>query len=193
MFQDYTADRYGVHWIRTYFLGGGFHFPGGRDLYPGYRLHRDEKSYFGYQEVDEISSLLIETPVYLNTLLQDFRLAGGEIIIRPLTTARDMTGMKEKIIFNCTGLGAAQLFNDQEMIPVKGQLSVLLPQPEIDYAYVAHSPGNLLYMFPRKDGIVLGGTYDKGNWSLEPDENESLRILNGHAAIAEYLVRNFTL
>jgi len=73
------------------------------------------------------------------------------------------------------------------LIPVKGQLSVLLPQPEIDYAYVAPLPNNLLYMFPRSDGIVLGGTTGQNDWSLEPSDIESARILDGHAGIAAAL------
>jgi glycine/D-amino acid oxidase-like deaminating enzyme len=84
-------------------------------------------------------------------------------------------------------LGAGKLFNDKEIVPIKGQLTVLLPQPEINYAYVLPSRDNLLYMFPRKDGIILGGTYDKGNGSLEPDPRESERIINGHATIAKSL------
>jgi D-amino-acid oxidase len=190
IFQDYTGNRYGIRWIRNFFLGAKFHFPGGVDLYPGFKAYNDGQIYFGYRDVEEISGMIIETPVYLNALLQDFYLAGGKIRITSFTSERDLTSLKEKIIMNCTGLGSRQILNDLELVPVKGQLSILLPQPEINYSYMVHSPENLLYMFPRKDGIILGGTYDKGNWSLEPDEKESSRILNGHSAIADSLGNN---
>ena len=49
---------------------------------------------------------------------------------------------------------------------MKGQLTFLLPQPEVEYSVVY---GGGLYMFSRHDGIVLGGTHDEGNWSLEVD------------------------
>ena len=39
------------------------------------------------------------------------------------------------------------------------------------------------YMFPRRDGILLGGTFERENWSLEPDPNAAERILNGHAHV----------
>ena len=42
--------------------------------------------------------------------------------------------------------------------PVKGQLTILLPQPEVQYAAIARDT----YMFPRSDGIVLGGTHEEG-------------------------------
>ena len=88
---------------------------------------------------------------------------------------------------NCTGLGSSQLFGDKELITVKGQLSILLPQPEINYGYVNLTPSGLLYMFPRKDGIVLGGTSDKGNDSLNSDPIETERILTGHQFISQNL------
>ena len=38
-----------------------------------------------------------------------------------------------------------------------------------------------LYMFPRRDGIVLGGTFERGVSTLEPDRAAEDRILAGHA------------
>jgi hypothetical protein len=54
-------------------------------------------------------------------------------------------------------------------------LKVLLPQPEIDYGYIG--PG---HMFPRSDGILLGGTFDRNEWSLEVNPEQSNSILNTH-------------
>lgn len=187
IFQDFVGDKYGVWWIRNYLLGFAFDFPGGKELYPGFREHRDAKIFFGYPEVQEINTMMIEPPVYLNALLADFFLADGKIKVKKFETIKDIVQLQEKTIMNCTGLGSQKLFNDAELVPVRGQLSVLLPQPEIDYSYVAPSPNNLLYMFPRKDGIILGGTFEKGNWSLEPSDQESQRILKGHAEIADSL------
>jgi len=33
---------------------------------------------------------------------------------------------------------------------------------------------------PRNDGIILGGTSQRGVWTLEPDENERRRVVDGH-------------
>jgi hypothetical protein len=35
-------------------------------------------------------------------------------------------------------------------------------------------------MMPRKDGILLGGTHERGNWSLDPDREALERIVAGH-------------
>ena len=54
--------------------------------------------------------------------------------------------------------------------------SVRLPQPEIGYAILNGEN----YMFPRSDGILLGGTHETGVWSLEPDAAARERILASH-------------
>ncbi len=119
----------------------------------------------------------IEPAVFLAAILADFRLAGGKTVIREFTDLRAVAALDELLIVNCTGLGARALFGDEELIPVKGQLTVLLPQPEIDYLTIG--PGND-YMMPRQDGIVLGGTFQRDVWTLEPDSVESERILREH-------------
>jgi hypothetical protein len=65
---------------------------------------------------------------------------------------------------------------------------MLLPQDDIDYGYVSGGTEHgLLYMFPRKTGIVLGGTSKRGDWSLAPDPEEKNRMLAGHSAFAALL------
>ena len=86
--------------------------------------------------------------------------------MRELHDPAEVAGLPEKLVFNCTGLGSKVLFNDAELTPVKGQLTFLLPQPEVEYSVVY---GSGLYMFSRHDGVLLGGTHDEGNWSLDVD------------------------
>ncbi len=187
-FQDYVGSDYGVRWIKDYTLGQeSENFPVSRDLYPEIRDHRDSKIYFGYDYVQSYGTMMIEPPVYLNALLRDFYLAGGKLQVREFSSMKDIDSLNEKVIMNCTGLGARTLFNDEELIPVRGQLTVLIPQPEIDYCYYLPGEKDFLYMFPRKDGIILGGTFEYGNWSIEPSAAEQDRVLKGHAAVAKKL------
>ena len=124
--------------------------------------------------------MLIEPAIYLNALLRDFFVAGGRLVIRDFRSREEVAGVAENLIFNCTGLGARGLFDDQELIPVRGQLVFLLPQPEVNYMTVG--PGNI-YMFPRHDGILLGGSHDRGEWGMEPDPAVSERILRENRAL----------
>ena len=107
--------------------------------------------------------MLIEPNTYLPAIMRDFLLRGGKIEVRTFASLRQMHDLAEPVVLNCTGLGARVLCNDDQLTPIRGQLTVLEPQPEVDYIYLASG----IYMFPRNDGIVLlGGTFDRGNWSL---------------------------
>jgi D-amino-acid oxidase len=68
------------------------------------------------------------------------------------------------------------------LTPVQGQLTLLLPQPELDYVYLDGAKD--LYMFPRRDAVILGGSHQHGVWSTEPDETQAARIFEGHRQIA---------
>ncbi len=93
------------------------------------------------------------------------------------------------MIVNCTGLGAKALFNDPELMPLKGQLIVLIPQEEITYSTNGAlpssntPPGTFVHMMPRRDGIVLGGTSLRDVWTTEIDDAERKRVVETHIAL----------
>jgi D-amino-acid oxidase len=111
--------------------------------------------------------------------------AGGRIVVREFASANDLAQLPEPLIVNCTGLGSGTLFGDKGIHPVKGQLTVLLPQPEVDYNLLAGGG----YMFPRKDGIILGGTFEHNNYDLTPDKQAEARILARHKEIFARLLQ----
>lgn len=183
-FQLLVGPEYAVRWIDAYELLSGPEpqnspMPGGAELYPEIQMHQDRKRYFGADNVRQFSTMLIEPHTYLNALLRDFYLAGGKLVVKELQSREEVAQLPEKLIFNCTGLGARKLMGDQTLSPVRGQLEILLPQPEIDYCYLGTSG----YMFPRRDGIVLGGTFDHDVWSLEPNPDTVNGILQAHAEL----------
>jgi len=182
-FQLLAGTEYGVRWIDTFELIRNEanltrELPGGNDLYPAPEIHRDPNHYFGYQFARQYSTMLIEPQTYLNALLRDFYIAGGKVVVREFHDRHELQRLPEQIVFNCTGLGARALFNDQKLGPVRGQLEILLPQPEIDYCYLTSG-----YMFPRHDGIILGGTFDHDDWSLEPRADQRDSILDSHMEV----------
>ena len=84
---------------------------------------------------------------------------------------------------NCTGLGSFSLFDDKELVPIKGQLTFVVPQAEVNYRASCRMPdGTNASINPRGDGIVVGNSQEVGNWSLEV--NEEIRKRNVEAAIA---------
>jgi len=188
-FQSLAGEQYAVRWLPLITLSRdrAYQPPGpenpGSDvesLYPEPRqLDRSEHP-FDVPFVYRRYSMLIEPATYLAMLIRDFEQAGGKIVIRAFETQRDLGTLRENLIFNCTGLGARTLFQDQELTPIRGQLAVLMPQPEVNYMTLG--PGGI-YMFPRHDGILLGGSFQRGESNLEPDPAITERILRENGAL----------
>lgn len=184
-FQGLVGERYGVCWREQFFLSDvpadePWEYTLLRDLFPeGRSLARSEDP-FSSPHVFVDTMMFIDPRVYLDALLRDFRLAEGRVQVRAFATPDELGQLHEPIIVNCTGLGARELFGDRDLVGIKGQLTVLVPQPEVDYAVATDE---YLYMFPRRDGILLGGTQERGVETLEPNLAAERRILEGHMSI----------
>jgi glycine/D-amino acid oxidase-like deaminating enzyme len=190
-FQLLVQPRYGVSWRENYFLSQAPRRPNGGeralidDLIPLVDLPPNEHP-FGSLHAARMLTMHIEPSVYLLAVLADFRAAGGRVVVHDFPNVQALGQLAEPLLINCTGLGSATLFEDGDMLPIKGQLLVLLPQPEIDYITIGPGPGGL-YMMPRQDGIILGGTFERGVGTLEPDPAHTQRILQGHRALFEHM------
>lgn len=186
-YQLMVGTRYGIRWLPNYEMGaepfseGGLRSPDSPilDLVPEERVLEPGENPFPFPYVRQFDTMMIEPNIYLPAMLQDFEIAGGRIEVREIRDLADLQTLPEQVIVNCTGLGAKALFNDDELTPVKGQLTFLLPQSEIQYCTLPPD----LYMFPRSDGIALGGTHESGVWSLDPNLEAKQRIIAGHARI----------
>jgi glycine/D-amino acid oxidase-like deaminating enzyme len=130
--------------------------------------------------------MMIEPGRFLRRLMQDVQIAGGKFVVRRLASPIEVAALPETLVFNCTGLGARDLFGDRDLYPIRGQLVILLPQPEVDYALGFHSHGGG-YMFPRGDGIVLGGTHESNMWSTTPDPATTDSIIASHRQVFQNL------
>jgi D-amino-acid oxidase len=185
-FQLLAGDEYAVRWREQFSLsdqdyGENWDHEMLHDLFPNSRKLNPSEHPFPAKFVRVLSTMFIEPSIYLNTLVRDFHIAGGRIHRMMFATPAELSSLSEKVIVNCTGLGARELFGDRELMPIKGQLHVLIPQPEVDYAVV----GGGGYMFPRRDGIILGGTFERGVETMEVNREAEQRILAGHKRIFE--------
>ncbi len=194
-----VSQNYGVYWIDSYNAtddptgqGGGRGGGGGafdEGLLPAHLRPNRNREVLGPGEhpfptkyAVRTPALSIEPSIYLDALVRDFLLFRGKIVIRKFDTPRDLMLLSEPIIVNCTGLGSFTLFDDKELVPIKGQLTVMVPQPDVTYRASGRTPsGGNATMNPRSDGVVVGNLQDPGNWSLEPDEE--VRQRNVDAAI----------
>ena len=196
---------YGVSWLDNYSLTDTLPSAPASDaerpnlnagFNPGRDVLRPGEHPFPTKYVIRNATIRIEPSIYLDALVRDFLLWGGHIVIRKFETPRDLVTLREPIIVNCTGLGARDLFGDQELVPLKGQLTVLVPQPEVNYHTQGglrnqpERPGSLaIHMMPRSDGIALGGTSQRDVWTLEPDDDERKRVVDSHIEVFSAMKR----
>lgn len=132
------------------------------------------------------TTIRIEPSTYLDALLAEVVLFGGRVVVRSFDSPRDLMALTESVIVNCAGLGSRDLFGDQTMMPVKGQLSVLIPQPEVNYWASGggkRTGGLRTSAMPRSDGIAIGSTMERGEWTLEPNEEARKRNVDGAVAV----------
>ena len=179
---------YGVSWIDEYGLtdnpeggGGGLVGPPGGEganasnplLDESFQLRRvllePGEHPFATRYARVRPGMRFEPSIYLEALMRDVLAFGGRIVVRRFDTPRDLMTLEEPILVNCTGLGSKALFGDDELVPVKGQLVVLVPQPDVTYTVGG--------MMPRSDGIVLGHLMERGRWSLEVNVEARTRVV----------------
>ena len=192
-FQTLVGGGYGVRWLEQYYLNDRetdlpSYVRSLPDLYPGARVLQPGEHPFPVAHVSRVITMMIEPSIYLRRLLSDFRTAGGSVVVREFTHISETTDLEEPVVFNCTGLGAGTLVTDTELIPIKGQTSFVPPDADVDFATIGGGSGSL-YMFPRSDGILLGGTFERNVATLEPDSNETARIVRGHQALFDAMRR----
>jgi len=188
-YQIMTDPKYGIRWMRNYFIknspwqstisSGDFGLI--NDLLPEIKNLPAGSHPFVGKYVRQFDGMIVEPPIYLPAMLTDVRIAGGKVVVREMKSLDEVRGLREKLVFNCTGLGAKALFGDEEMTPIRGQLTFLVPQPEVTYATSYENT----YMFSRRDGVLLGGTHEMGDWNLQPDLTTKAAILAKQASLFE--------
>ena len=190
-YTNLTGSRYGIRWMETYELHAG---PPPRnaarstyeDLFT-YQADLEPGAHpFGAWYARHMVTMQIDPGTLLRQLTADFQVAGGKLVTRNFAERSDVLALQEPVIFNCTGLGAAALFDDPDLVPAKGQLVFLPPDPAVDYmTFGGGSPGphGFLHMFPRGDVIVLGGIFKLGDGSRNVEADETERIVREHEAL----------
>jgi glycine/D-amino acid oxidase-like deaminating enzyme len=187
-----TGSRYGISWITNYSPTDDERMASGTNtLLPAHIqgsqvLLGPGEHPFPTRFAIERPDMRIEPSIYLEALLHDFRIFGGQVVVRRFESPKEVASLPESVVVNCTGLGAKALFADPDLIPLKGQLTVLVAQPEIRYSTSGGAsvrtaePGLGIHMMPRADGIVLGGTSERDVWTYDVNEAERKRIVEGH-------------
>jgi len=97
------------------------------------------------------STLMFNVADYGHTLMSDFFAAGGKFQRAEFHSPAELAALKEKVVINCPGYGGRDLWKDETITPVRGQIGWLIPQPELTYGLFYRD----VHILPRRDGIVV--------------------------------------
>lgn len=184
--------KYGIRWLEAYHLHASPPGEPPRESYDDLFAYQADlapgEHPFGNRYARRMVTMQIDPGTLLRQLAADFQLAGGQFAIREFDDLEAVLSLPEDVIFNCTGLGAAALFGDGDLVPAKGQLVYLPPDPAVDYMTFGGGPvtaSGFLHMFPRGDVLLLGGMYRRGDWSTHVEPAETERIVRDHQELFE--------
>jgi len=182
-----------VQWIDYYLLKDKESEPGGgerrrrpeqldfadyhsliRDLTPRPEMEAPGATPFPTPVVERSSTMMFNIADYGHTLMSDFLAAGGRIERAEFHAPSDLARLKQKVVINCPGYGARALWKDESIVPVRGQIGWLIPQPELSYGLYYRD----VSIVPRRDGIVVqalegGDMKGYGVDNETPDRQES--------------------
>ena len=144
-----------------------------RDITPTWRRVPIEATPFKGTSAARSEIMIFNIAGYSHTLMNDFLTAGGQYRRADFQTPSQIAALPQKVVINCTGLGARALFKDETLAPVRGQITRLIPQPDVRYGL---SYRHILTV-PRRDGLVVqsfaGGEAGYGDTSEAPDRAEA--------------------
>jgi D-amino-acid oxidase len=121
---------------------------------------------FPSQRATRNSSLTFNIAGYSRQLVNDFLVEGGKIEHTEFHSPSELNQVPQRVIVNCTGYGARALWKDESIVPVRGQIAWLIPQPEVNYGVFYKN----VYILARRDGIVV---QDSGIGDMEGYNNDN--------------------
>lgn len=105
-----------------------------KDIVPQSSLLPPEENPFNAAYASRTSHMYFNFSSYAHMLLTEFFGRGGQFVMRDFHGPADYATLKEKVVINCTGYAARDLWQDKTIIPVRGQTGWLVPQPEAHYS-----------------------------------------------------------
>lgn len=150
-----------------------------RDINPRSQQLEPHQHPFAAAVVRRLTIPMFNIAAYSRVLMAEFLQAGGRFEIVEFHTPADLARLKEKVVIDCTGYGARALWKDESVVPIRGQIAWLIPQPEVGYSL---NYGNVS-MIGRRDGIVIQQTGPDEGWGWN-DPNETPDRAEAEAAVA---------
>ena len=127
-----------------------------------------------YVECFSFITSIIEMPVYLRWIYDEYEKLGGKMQQKEITNFSEISDEFDLIV-NCTGLDSGKLLDDKEVYPIRGQ--VLRVKSDIKEMHLDQQIPTLAYIVPRSNDMILGGVAQKDNWDISSKSEDSEFIL----------------
>ncbi|MGH3094557.1 MAG: FAD-dependent oxidoreductase [Streptosporangiales bacterium] len=126
---------------------------------------------------------VVDMRVYLPWLAARLERAGGRITRMALPNLPN----RAPLVVNCCGIAARSLVDDGSLRPVRGQV-VYLSQVGLEEWLLEESDELMpVYVVPRTEDIVVGGTAQEGDWNKRPDPATAERLVDRARALVPEL------
>jgi D-amino-acid oxidase len=148
------------------------------DIIPQSRALAADEHPFPVSSARRVTAMQFNVAALGDRLIGDFLREGGRIEAMTFVSPADFGHLPQPVIVNCTGYGARALMQDNSIVPVRGQIAWLAPQPEAHYGLYYKS----VSILPRSDGIVVqyvgdSDMYGVGSTDETPDRAEAERAI----------------
>ena len=120
----------------------------------------------GYAAGSVFTSPVARMPAFLAWLEARLLELGGAIETRTVAGLEPLL-LEASLVVHCTGLGARELVRDDDLHPIRGQVVRVEPGHADRFVQAGGEGKPLIYVIPRPDCTVLGGTEDVGSWDLD--------------------------
>lgn len=135
---------------------------------PGFRIEPEPPE--GFRSAWHYTNPLVDMPRYLAYLKARLQQRGVVVEIESIRSFVDVAD-RAAIVVNCTGLASRELVGDDSLTPTRGQL-VVVERRGIDRFFQDQAEdGDLTYILPHGDVVVLGGSAIIGSEDLSVDQD----------------------
>jgi D-amino-acid oxidase len=130
--------------------------------------------------------LIFNIAGYSRQLMTDFLVEGGKIVRVEFHSPSELNQVSQKVVINATGYGARALWKDESIVPIRGQLAWLIPQPEVNYSVFYKN----VFILSRRDGILvqdlgIGEMEGYNDANEQPDRRVAESAVQGVAELCE--------
>lgn len=168
-----------------------------KEFYPGYtecscwlsdvnhpcETISEEQIPSSYKSGYESSIHRIDSTILLPYLLNKFLSLGGKLNYQYITSFSNQE-LPHRIIINCTGAQGADLSEDPNSYPIRGQCILLEKIKGLDTIYLGFlDDENYIGIVPRVNDCWLGGTANINSWDAKIDQHTTRSILKNAAEL----------